>query len=83
MEQKYGSKALNSDASVSSDSENESDEAPEISEEVEKQFLKTLSLLKTKDPRIYDPNYKFFDERVEKEKGDIFNIICRLLDKQK
>ncbi|CAH0724128.1 unnamed protein product, partial [Brenthis ino] len=68
LEQKYGSKALNSDVSISSDSEDESDEPPEVSEEVEKQFLKTLALLKTKDPRIYDPNYKFFDEQIEKEK---------------
>lgn len=70
MEQKYGSKALNSDGSLSSDSEDESDEPVEVSEEVEKQFLKTLALLKTKDPRIYDPSYKFFDEKVEKEKGN-------------
>ncbi|XP_069361587.1 protein KRI1 homolog [Maniola hyperantus] len=68
LEQKYGSKPLNSDASSSSDSEDESDEPVEVSEEVEKQFLKTLALLKTKDPRIYDPNYKFFDEQLEKEK---------------
>lgn len=68
MEQKYGSKALNSDAPISSDSEDESDEPPEISEEVEEQFLKTLSLLKTKDPRIYDPGYKFFEEK-QKEEG--------------
>ncbi|CAH2240920.1 jg9656 [Pararge aegeria aegeria] len=68
LEQKYGSKPLNSDASSSSDSEDESDEPVEVTEEVEKQFLKTLALLKTKDPRIYDPNYKFFDEKLEKEK---------------
>ncbi|KPJ00886.1 Protein KRI1-like [Papilio xuthus] len=68
LEQKYGSKALNSDASISSDSEDESDEPLEVSEETETQFLKTLALLKTKDPRIYDPGYKFFDEKVEKEK---------------
>nr|XP_026492259.1 protein KRI1 homolog [Vanessa tameamea] len=68
LEQKYGSKPLNDDRTVSSDSEDESDEPPEVSEEVEKQFLKTLALLKTKDPRIYDPGYKFFDEKIEKEK---------------
>ncbi|CAF4876554.1 unnamed protein product [Pieris macdunnoughi] len=66
LEQKYGQKP-SSDVS-GSDSEDESDEPPEISEEIETQFLKTLSLLKTKDPRVYDPNYKFFNEKVEKEK---------------
>ncbi|XP_022816220.1 protein KRI1 homolog [Spodoptera litura] len=67
LEQKYGSKALNSDGSVSSDSEDESDSPPEITEEMETQFLKTLALLKTKDPRIYDPQFKFFDENQKKE----------------
>ncbi|XP_053614800.1 protein KRI1 homolog [Plodia interpunctella] len=67
LEQKYGSKALNSDASLSTDSEDESDEPLEVSEETEKQFLKTLALLKTKDPRIYDSSYKFFDENKEKQ----------------
>lgn len=68
MEQKYGSKPTGSDV-TGSDSEEEDNEAPELDEEIEAQFLKTLSLLKTKDPRIYDPNYKFFNEKVEKEKG--------------
>lgn len=72
MEQKYGSKSLNSDGSVS-DSEDESDEPPEVSEEMEEQFLKTLALLKTKDPRIYDPNYKFFEEK-DKETGRLWTL---------
>lgn len=72
MEQKYGSKALNTDGDDSTESEDESDVPPEVSEEVEKQFLKTLSLLKTKDPRIYDPNFKCFNDKIEKEKGDKF-----------
>lgn len=66
MEQKYGDKALDPDASSSSDSSD--DEPLEVSEEMEEQFLKTLSLLKTQDPRIYDPEYKFFNEKEEKEK---------------
>lgn len=68
VEQKYGTEVLNSDAPISSDSEDESDEPPEVSEEMETQFLKTLALLKKKDPRIYDPGYKFYDEE-EKESG--------------
>lgn len=70
MEQKYGTKVLNSDASIPSDSEDESDEPPEVSEEMETQFLKTLALLKKKDPRIYNPGFRFFDEK-EKESGTV------------
>ncbi|KAI5636486.1 KRI1-like family domain-containing protein [Phthorimaea operculella] len=67
LEQKYGSKALTEDPSLSSDSEEDDDEPPEVSEEVETQFLKTLALLKTKDPRIYDASFKAFEEKEEKK----------------
>lgn len=66
LEQKYGSKP-NADGSESTDSEDESDAPPEVNEEMETQFLKTLALLKTKDPRIYDPEFKFFDGTEKKE----------------
>ncbi|KAH9639028.1 hypothetical protein HF086_003559 [Spodoptera exigua] len=73
LEQKYGTKALNSDGSASSDSEDESDSPPEVTEEMETQFLKTLALLKTKDPRIYDPKFKFFEDNQKKEPGIYHN----------
>ena len=86
MEQKYGSKP-NADGSESTDSEDESDAPPEVSEEVETQFLKTLALLKTKDPRIYDPEFKFFDGSEKKEPGKyeprvfrkLVNIVCKMM----
>lgn len=59
---------------MSSDSEDESDSPPEVTEEMETQFLKTLALLKTKDPRIYDPKFKFFDENQKKEPGKILEV---------
>lgn len=71
LEQKYGSKALNPDESISSDSEDDSDEPPEVSEEMETQFLKTLALLKTKDPRLYDPSFKCFDDTEKKPEKEI------------
>lgn len=72
VEQKYGDKVLSSDILMSSDSEDESDGPPEVSEEMERQFLKTLALLKTKDPRIYNPSFKFFESAETKEPGKIF-----------
>ncbi len=40
--------------------EEEDDLAEELTEEVEKDFLKTLSCLKRKDPRLYDGKTEFF-----------------------
>ncbi|KAF8792593.1 protein KRI1 homolog [Argiope bruennichi] len=48
----------------SSSSESEEEEEPEI----EKDFLKTLSLLKSKDPRIYDESTEFFKEEATPKK---------------
>ena len=39
----------------------------ELTEEVEKEFYRTLASLKAKDPKIYDTNTKFFDTE---EKGE-------------
>jgi protein KRI1 len=41
----------------------------ELTEEVEKNFFKTLASLKTKDPRIYDEKVVFFNENTGR-KGD-------------
>ncbi|KFM68243.1 Protein KRI1-like protein, partial [Stegodyphus mimosarum] len=57
-------KDLQKDISETSSSESE-EEVPDINDEV---FLKNLSLLKSKDPKIYDENTKFFeDEQIEKK----------------
>jgi protein KRI1 len=58
LKTKYGEELLDEDASSSSDDD---DDGIELTEEVEKQFFKTLSCLKNKDPRIYDATVRFFD----------------------
>lgn len=46
----------------------------EWNEEIEKTFLKTLSSLKSKDPKIYDENVKFFNEEPITSKDDKSSI---------
>ncbi|XP_030766822.1 protein KRI1 homolog isoform X1 [Sitophilus oryzae] len=65
LKSKYGEDALDiSDSSSSDDDE----EGLELTEEVEKDFFKTLSCLKKKDPKLYDNNINFFKSRGENSK---------------
>lgn len=53
MHTKYG-------GNDSSSSSSESDEEDNVNDNFDKAFLKTLSFLKNKDPRIYDKEVNFF-----------------------
>ncbi|CAI9736483.1 Hypothetical predicted protein [Octopus vulgaris] len=54
---------MRSDNDFSSESSSSEDEdGEEITEEFEKDWMCTLAALKTKDPKIYDKNVKFFQE---------------------
>ncbi|XP_026471244.1 protein KRI1 homolog isoform X2 [Ctenocephalides felis] len=60
----YGEEALN-DYDDSSSSSSEDEDAKELTEEVEKDFFRTLACLKNKDPKIYDKDVNFFSENKE------------------
>ncbi|XP_060518578.1 protein KRI1 homolog [Cylas formicarius] len=62
LKTKYGdvSMDLNSDENSESSSSDDDEEAIELTEATEKDFFKTLSYLKTKNPKIYDTNVNFF-----------------------
>ncbi|KAJ8929923.1 hypothetical protein NQ314_017332 [Rhamnusium bicolor] len=47
----------------STSSSEDDEEGVELTEQIEKDFFKTLACLKNKDPRIYDENVKFFDDK--------------------
>ena len=74
LKDKYGEDAAkrNLDDALGDDdestSESEDEDAEALTEEVEKDFFKTLAMLKTKDPRIYSQETTFFT----KPKGIVF-----------
>lgn len=57
LKAKYGDVPLDED---SSSSEEEDDDAEALTPQLEEDFLKTLSMIKSKDPKIYDKATEFF-----------------------
>ncbi|CAH0551416.1 unnamed protein product [Brassicogethes aeneus] len=70
LKTKYGEENVNLDADGSSSSSEDDEDGVELTKEVEKEFYKTLSCLKNKDPRIYDENVKFFHDKNETARKD-------------
>ncbi|KAM9312041.1 protein KRI1 homolog [Gastrophryne carolinensis] len=60
LKDRYGDKAA--EDSESSSSESESDEEPTLDPQLDKDFYRTLSLLKKKDPRIYQEDVTFYKD---------------------
>lgn len=68
LKAKYGDEAQShreddhASSSSSSSDESEDEDAHELTDQVEKDFYKTLASLKNKDPRIYDGQTRFFQD---------------------
>lgn len=69
MKDKYGDVGIND--SDESTSESEDEDAQELTKDVELEFFRTLSLLKSKDKKIYDKEKtKFFENMVGNEESN-------------
>ncbi|XP_017863004.1 PREDICTED: protein KRI1 homolog [Drosophila arizonae] len=67
--QKYKDRGL--DISESElDSDSESSDEDEVDVKFDQEFFKTLASLKSKDPRIYDKETRFFNEKADSESND-------------
>ncbi|PSN58002.1 hypothetical protein C0J52_08099 [Blattella germanica] len=65
LKDRYGERAVKNGMNASDDSSSSEDEfgnADQLPEQFEKDFFKTLSCLKKKDPRIYDKDTAFFND---------------------
>eukprot|EP00794_Sanderia_malayensis_P008075 gene8075-8939_t len=62
LKQKYGDDQMSTE---SSSSESEDEDAEALTPQIEKDFLKTLTLIKQKDPKIYDKEAKFYNSQDE------------------
>lgn len=60
VEEKYGDTLVES----SSDSSSEDDDGEGMTSDVERDFLRTLSLIKNKDPVIYDAATNFYGTKI-------------------
>ncbi|CAH3168094.1 unnamed protein product [Porites lobata] len=70
LKQKFGDKYLDEE-SESSSSESEDDDARELTSQKEKDFLTVLSLIKNRDPKIYEKDSNFYhEEAVEKSSSE-------------
>ncbi|XP_060081608.1 protein KRI1 homolog [Ylistrum balloti] len=70
LKDKYGDVDVNHSDESSSSSESEDETAEALTAQVEKDWLKTLSALKSKDPKIYNNKVKFYHSGEEEDEED-------------
>ncbi|KAF2433154.1 Krr1-domain-containing protein [Tothia fuscella] len=70
LEEKYGKTTAKDDVDEASESDSEDDVSEDdvgelVTEDLDKEISATLQAIKSKDPRVYDPNIKFYSEITE------------------